>query len=112
MTSIKKVSYEIKRTLKETAPQLTQYQISRRNKILNSTNPNFKGYGHKVSEIEKIVKEIVKKYQCTFETAIGIFKNFISSDIHEENLIAVFFLNQFKISLKSVLNIIYRLYLI
>ena len=46
---------------------------------LNSDNPNFKGYGHKIAEIEKIVKNIKNEYHCTYKDAVEVFKNLISS---------------------------------
>ena len=75
---------------------MTPEQIIRRNRILNSDNPNFFGYGHKISEIEKITKLIHKKFQCSYEDAIAVFKNLVSSNVHEEKFSSIFFLNHFK----------------
>ena len=90
MSISEKLTSEIKKTLEKTAPPFTKDQIERRDKILNSDNPNFKGYGHKISEIEKIVKNIKTKYQCTYKDTVEVFKNLMSSDIHEEKFAAVF----------------------
>lgn len=75
---------------------MTPEQIIRRNRILNSDNPNFFGYGHKISEIEKITKLIHKKYQCSYEDALAVFKNLVSSNVHEEKFSSIFFLTHFK----------------
>ena len=57
MTRTKTIVEEIKKRLKDSDPHLTEEQIARRNKILNSDNPNFKGYGHKMAELEKLARE-------------------------------------------------------
>ncbi len=93
---IKKITQEIIEELKKTAPKLTPEQIKRRNKILNSDNPKFIGYGHKISEIEKLTKKIYKKYQCNYEDSLVIFKNLVSSNIHEVKFASIFFLNHVK----------------
>ncbi|UCC19403.1 MAG: DNA alkylation repair protein [Promethearchaeota archaeon] len=82
--------------MKNTAPKLTSEQIVRRNKIINSNNPKFFGYGHKISDIEKIIKTIHMKYQCKYEDALVICKNLVSSNILEEKFAGTFFLNRFK----------------
>ncbi len=92
---IEKITQEIIEELKNTSPKLTPEQITRRNKILNSYNPNFLGYGHKISDIEKITKAIYKKIECNYEDAVSIFKNLVSSNVHEEKFAGIFFLNHF-----------------
>ena len=96
MSISEKITDEIKKTLKNTAPVLTEQQIEWRDKIINSDNPNFKGYGHKISEIEKIVKNIKNIHHCTYSEAVEVYKNLMPSDIHEEKHAGAFFLNLFK----------------
>ncbi|MHA1488124.1 MAG: DNA alkylation repair protein [Promethearchaeota archaeon] len=96
MTISISISNDIKQELKISAPTLTQDQITRRDKIFNSDNPNFKCHGHKIPVIESIVKKINNKYQCSYNEAIEVFKFLINSNIHEEKFAAVFFLNLFK----------------
>jgi len=96
MTQATTIVNDLKKQLKESDPHLTEDQITRRNKILNSDNPNFKGYGHKMADIEKIAATIFKKYQGTYEDATEVFKSLFSSDIHEEKFIGVYYLNRFK----------------
>ncbi len=93
---IEKISQEIRNELKKTAPKLTKEQLSRRDRILNSDNPDFVGYGHKISDIEKLVKSIYTEHDCFFNDALYVFKLLFKSDIHEEKLAAIFFLNLFK----------------
>ncbi|MFX1377279.1 MAG: DNA alkylation repair protein [Promethearchaeota archaeon] len=90
------ITQEIIEELKNTAPKLTPEQIVRRNTILNSNNPSFFGYGHKLSDIEKIIRTINKKYKCDYEDALTICKNLVSSNVHEEKFSGIFFLNHFK----------------
>jgi len=87
---------EIIEELNLTAPKLTPEQIVRRNKILNSNNPNFFGYGHKLSDIEKIIRNIYKKYQSSYEEARKVCENLVSSNVHEEKFSGIFFLNRYK----------------
>ncbi|MFX1279751.1 MAG: DNA alkylation repair protein [Promethearchaeota archaeon] len=82
--------------MKKTDPKLKPDQIIRRNRILNSNNPNFFGYGHKLSDIEKIVRSIYKKYKCSYEDALTVCKNLVCSNVNEEKFAGIFFLNRFK----------------
>jgi 3-methyladenine DNA glycosylase AlkD len=103
---IRKIIQEIIEKLKKTAPKLTPDQINRRNRILNSNNPNFVGYGHKLSDIEKITKLNYIKYQCTYEESLEVFKILIKSNVHEEKFAGIFFLNCFKVHFnKAMINI-------
>jgi len=92
---IGKIIQEIIEELKNTSPELTPEQITRRNKILNSNNPNFLSYGHKISDIEKVTKAIYNKFESKYEDAVSIFENLVSSNVHEEKFAGVFFLNHF-----------------
>jgi len=93
---IESIVLEFKNQLKEHDPHLPIDKKNRMYKILNSSNPKFESYGIKISEIEKIVREIHKKYPCSYEDALEVFKELIRSNNHEENFSAVFFLNRFK----------------
>jgi len=93
---IEKITTEIIEELKTTAPNLTSKQLEWRNRIINSDNPKFFGYGHTISEIEKIIKLIYNKYPSSYEDAINIFKNLASSNVIEEKFAGIFFLNHFK----------------
>lgn len=93
---IRKIINEIKTKLVKNASDLTAEQRSRMYKILNSDNPNFIGYGNKHSEIEKLVREIHKKYQLSYEGACEIFKELVKSDVHDEKISGLFLLNRFK----------------
>ena len=96
MSKVIDIVEDIRAKLKQNAPQLTEDQKSRMYSILNSDNPNFEGYGNKISEIEKIVKSIHVKYQFSYVDALEIFKTLIKSNIHDEKFASVFLLNRFK----------------
>ncbi len=103
---IRKITREIIEELKKTAPRLSVDQTIRRNKILNSDNPNFIGYGHKISDIEKMTKAIYFKFQCNYKDSIEVFKSLVKSNVHEEKFAAIFFLNCFKVHFdQDILNI-------
>jgi len=96
MTRANTIVNDLKKQLKDSDPHLTEEQITRRNKILNSFNPNFKGYGHKMADIEKLAREIFTKYKGTYEEATEVFKALFKSDFHEEKFVGAYYLNRFK----------------
>lgn len=96
MIITERIYQAIKKRLKAKAPKLTQDQKSRMYKILNSSNPNFESYGLKLSEIEKLVRDIDKENESTYKDALEIFKLLIESDIHDEKFAGIFFLNRYK----------------
>jgi len=93
---INRIINEIKNNLRKQAPSLSKEDEIRKNKILNSTNPNFISYGLKMEHIEKVVKEAHQKYGTSYDDAETIFKELIYSNIHEEKFAAILFLNQSK----------------
>lgn len=93
---IQKVVNEIKTQLKANAQTLTQDQKERMLKILNSSNPNFKTYALKLSEIEKIVRDIFKENNATYNDSIEIFKILLKSNINDEKFAGFFLINHFK----------------
>ena len=105
---IESIVNELKNQIKEHNPYIPDYKKERMYKILNSDNPNFTSYGLKMAEIEKIVRETHEKYPCSYEDAVDVFKELISSDNHEEKFSAVFFLNRFKKEFnEDTINIFY-----
>jgi len=96
MSKIEGIVNKIKTKLKESDPKLTEDQISRRDKILNSDNPDFKGYGHKMSEMERIAKLLYNENKCNYKEAVEVFKKLIDSNIHEEKFVGIYFINQLK----------------
>lgn len=106
---IESIVNEFKNQLKANDPKLPDDKRNRMYKILNSDNPKFKSYGIKMPEIEKIVKTIFEKYHCSYDDAAKVFKILISSDVHEENISAVFFLNRFKKNFSAdTINLFYK----
>ncbi|NVM29647.1 MAG: DNA alkylation repair protein [Candidatus Helarchaeota archaeon] len=95
MKNTERIYQEIKRQLEVKAPKLTQDQKSRMYRILNSSNPNFESYGLKLSEIEKLIRDIEKEQDCTYDEAIEIFKILMKSNIHDEKFAGIFFLNRY-----------------
>jgi 3-methyladenine DNA glycosylase AlkD len=93
---IESIVNEFKNQLKKNDPNLPDDKRNRMYKIINSDNPNFKSYGIKIAEIEKIVKLVFEKFSCSYEDAVEVFKELISSDVQDEHFSAVFFLNRFK----------------
>ena len=93
---IDQILKDIQMGLKNIAPSLTLEKKSQICKILNSKNPNFECYGLTVAQAEGVAKSIFKKYETTYDIAVEVFKNLISSDVHDEKFAGIFYLNQFK----------------
>ena len=93
---IEELVNEIKSQLKENAPDITEEQRVCMYKILNSDNPNFFAYRLKMADLEKIIKNIFQEKPVSYEDGVGIFKNLVKSDNHDENLAAYFYINGFK----------------
>lgn len=93
---IQKIVLDIKSKLKENARTLTQDQKERMLKILNSSNPNFDTYALKLSEIEKIVRDIFNESKASYNDSIEIFKILLNSNIDDEKFAGFFFINRFK----------------
>lgn len=86
----------IKKKLKGSVPNLTKEEKERRNRILNSEDPEFKGYGHKMGDLEHIAKGVQRSVGCDYVDALEVFRTLIRSKIHEEKFMGVLFLNRFK----------------
>lgn len=93
---IEKIISEIKIQLKNHTPNLTDDQKTRMYRILNSENRHIEMYGLKTKEIEDIVKLIYNKYENSYDNAINVFKDLISSNIVEEKFAGLWYLHQFK----------------
>ena len=107
---IENIISEIKSYLKKKNSHLTGEQRSRMYKILNSSNPNFIGYGNKHADIEKFVREIQNKYRLSYKEVVEIFEILIKSDVHDDKIAGVFLLNRFKKDFNSeTLNIVREL---
>lgn len=106
---IDKIVEKIRIELKERVPILTKEQLSRRDKILNSDNPDVKGYGNKMADIEKIAKSVFNEINCTYQEATEVYRKLFSSNVHEEKFAGFFFLNQFKkVFNKETINLHYE----
>ncbi|MFX0005155.1 MAG: DNA alkylation repair protein [Promethearchaeota archaeon] len=105
---IRKIVQEVIEDLKITAPELTFEQINRRNKIINSDNPMFIYYGHKISEIEKIARAIDNKYQLSYEDSLDVFKILVKSNVHEEKFAGIFFLNCSKVHFNETVITVFK----
>ena len=91
-----KIVNEINNKLRKKALSLSQEDEIRRNRILNSTNPNFISYGLKMAQIEEIAKVVYQKYNNSYKDTVNIYKELICSNVHEEKFAAILFLNQSK----------------
>ena len=99
----------IKKQLDETKPTFTEDQVARRNRILNSDNPRFITHGHKIPDIEQIVKRLYHQYKWSYESVVNIFRALIKSDILEEQFFGIFLLNQVKKQFtESTLDLFYE----
>lgn len=96
MSNIKSIVQDIKIALRSKAPSRAQEESDREKKILNPTDPKFVSYGLKISQIETIIRNFLKKYDLTYEEAYQGFNLLIGTHIHDEKMAAISFINRFK----------------
>ncbi len=93
---IQKIVQDIKSKLKKNTQTLTQDQKERMLRVLNSSNPNFNTYVLKLSEIEKIARDVFKESNASYNDSIEIFKILLKSNINDEKFAGFFFINRLK----------------
>ena len=104
---IDSIANEISRLLVKNTPQLSEDQKERMYKILNPDISDYIIYGIRMPEIEKIVKIVYEKYDCSYDDAIEVFKLLTKTNIEEQKFAGFFFLNRFKKYFnENILNII------
>jgi 3-methyladenine DNA glycosylase AlkD len=96
MNITQKIVEDLKSQLKKRVPNLTKEQRTRMLKIINPDVSDYVIYGMKLSEIEKIVKNVFASYNCEYDDAVEIFKILIRTNVEEEQFAGIFFLNRFK----------------
>ncbi|MFX0072701.1 MAG: DNA alkylation repair protein, partial [Candidatus Hermodarchaeota archaeon] len=108
---MQKIVNEIKSTLKDYVPSLSEDQKIKQYKARNPDNPNYIFYGIKMKDLESIAKTIHDKYTCSYDKACEIFKQLIKSDVAEEKFAALYFLNCFKKNFnKTTIDLFYDEY--
>jgi len=98
---------EISSLLVKNTPQLSENQKDRMYKILNPDISDYTIYGVKMPDIEKIVKSVHEKFDCSYDDAVEVFKILIRTNVEEHKFAGFFFLNRFKKYFdEKILNII------
>ena len=87
---------EISHLLLEITPHQSEDQKERMYKILNPDTTDYVIYGVRMPEIEKIVKSIHQKYDCSYHDAVEVFRKMTSTNVEELKFAGFFFLNRFK----------------
>ena len=87
---------EISSLLLKNIPQLSEDQKDRMYKILNPDISDYIIYGIRMPVIEKIVKTVHEKFDCSFDDAIEVFRKFTRTNVEEQKFAGFFFLNRFK----------------
>ena len=87
---------EISSLLLENTPQQSEDQKDRMYRILNPDISDYIIYGVRMPEIEKIVKFVREKYDCTYDDAVEVFKKLTRTNVEELKFAGFFFLNKFK----------------
>ena len=83
---------EISRLLVKHTPELTTEQKIRNYKILNPDVSDYIIYGIRMPVIENIVKTVHKKYNCSYDDALEVFKRLTRSNIEEQKFAGFFLL--------------------
>ena len=96
MNSIYEIVDDIRKKLRYNAPILTEEQRIRMYKILNSENPNFMGYGTKISDIDEI-----KKNRYIINVALYVLPE-LSKERQKENKSLAEVVSEWRLSSENV----------
>ena len=77
-------------------PNQTEEQKTRMYKILNPDISDYIIYGNRMPEIEKIVKSVHEKFDCSYDDAVEVFRKLTRTNVEEHKFAGFFFLNRFK----------------
>ena len=87
---------EISSLLLKNTPQLSEDQKDRMYKILNTYISDYIIYGIRMPEIEKIVKSVHEKFDCSYDDAVEVFRNLTRTHVEEQKFAGFLFLIRFK----------------
>ncbi len=87
---------EISSLLVKNTPQLSENQKDRIYKILNPDISDYVIYSIRMPEIEKIVKSVNEKFDCSYNDAVEVFRKLTRTNVEEQKFAGFFFLNRFK----------------
>jgi len=87
---------EISSLLVKNIPQLSEDQKERMYKILNPDISDYVIYGIRMPVIEKIVKSVHEKFNCSYDDAVEVFRKLTRTNVEEQKFAGFFFLNRFK----------------
>ncbi|NVM19158.1 MAG: DNA alkylation repair protein [Candidatus Lokiarchaeota archaeon] len=93
---INSIVKEISSLLVKNTPQLSKDQKDRMYKILNPDISDYIIYGIRMPEIEKIVKSVHEKFDCSYNDAVEVFRELTRTNVEEQKFAGFFFLNRFK----------------
>jgi 3-methyladenine DNA glycosylase AlkD len=93
---IKSIVEEISNLLIENTPKLSKEQKERMYKIINPDVSDYKIYGIRIPEIDKIVKSVNEKFNCNYYEAVEVFKRLTRTNVEEQKFAGFLFLNRFK----------------
>ena len=78
---------EISSLLVKNIPKLTKDQQERMYKIINPDITDYIIYGIRMPEIEKIVKAVHEKFDCSYDDAVEVFKTLTRTNIEEQKFV-------------------------
>jgi len=87
---------EILNLLLEKISQQSEDQKKRMYRILNPDTTDYVIYGVRMPEIERIVKSVHGKYDCSYDDAVEVFRKLTRTNVEEQKFAGFFFLNRFK----------------
>jgi len=87
---------EISNLLLENKPQQSEDQKERMYRILNPDTTDYVIYGVRMPEIERIVKYVHAKFDCSYHDVIEVFRKLTRTNVEEQKFAGFFFLNRFK----------------
>ena len=97
---IESIVEEISNLLIENTSKLSKDQKERMYKILNPDISDYRIYGIRIPEIERIVKSVQENFNCNYDDAVEVFKKLTRTNVEEQKFAGFLFLNRFKKNFK------------
>ncbi|NHJ19977.1 MAG: DNA alkylation repair protein [Candidatus Lokiarchaeota archaeon] len=93
---IESIVKEISNLLIENTPKLSNDQKERMYKILNPDISDYRIYGIRIPEIDRIVRSVYETFNCNYDDAVDVFKKLTRTNSEEQKFAGFLFLNRFK----------------
>ncbi|MFW9950280.1 MAG: DNA alkylation repair protein [Candidatus Thorarchaeota archaeon] len=109
MEILNNILQKIELLIEKHKPILSEDQKLRMYKIINPDIDDYIIHGVKISNIEKIAREIQEKVNPSYEIVLKVFKILTETNVEENKFVAFFLLNRYKNFFTTTLPELFRL---